>query len=63
MSMECKNYPLCPDCKSPVVGPPHTARICMELLRRKLDESERERRISEGTVEWLVKAPENIHAL
>lgn len=61
--MDHKTYAPCPDCGSPVAGSPHTPRICVELLKWKLDESERERRIAEGTVEWITKTPENARAL
>lgn len=61
--MDHKIYASCPDCGSPVTGSPHTPRVCVELLKLKLDESERELRIAEGTVEWIVKTPENVRAL
>lgn len=61
--MELKKYPLCSDCESPVAGAPHTPKICVEMLKWKLSESERERRIAEGTMEWLKKNPENVRAL
>lgn len=55
--------PDCPECAGPTNGRPHTPRICVAILKWKLEESERERLIAEGTVEWVRKNPENARML
>lgn len=45
----------CPECGGAVAAIEHTPRVCVEILRWRLEESERERRVAEGTVEWLRK--------
>lgn len=53
----------CPECGAPTDGRPHSPRICVGILKWRLKESERERLIAEGTVEWIRKNPENSRAL
>lgn len=42
----------CSDCGG-ISG--HDPRLCVFYLKRKLEDSERERKIAEGTVSWLRK--------
>lgn len=46
---------LCPECRGPMNGRPHTPRICVAILKWRLEESERERRVAEAAADWLKK--------
>jgi len=57
------DFKICPDCKAPFIGPPHSPKICISILRDNLEEAERELRIAESNVEWLRKHPEEAATL
>lgn len=44
---------LCHDCGGPLSGKPHIPKACIEILKWKVEESERELRVAEETVAWL----------
>jgi hypothetical protein len=55
MGTKSLSQKLCPECGGPANGRPHTPRICVAILKWKLEESERERRVAESAADWLKK--------
>lgn len=54
---------ICPDCGGPIGKALHPVKACIYILRRRLEESEREQCLSEKIIEWVKKNPEKAGCL